>query len=222
MEAGSRRPDPPAVAEATVRAAVAGRRQRPRPSSDPGGKSLRWPDDIRRRREPFARSARSGLPGISAPSPGPARHPSRRSPRPCRAAHALPPGDPGPVCPVRSHHRRVPATGEPGTLHPIEGGDHSFGVPKSSGRTPAAVLDELADTLVSGCDPGSWVRIGDELRAYPATAESHRGAARPCACHRRTWGRESLCLIYRIHTSDNKLGSGGGRPRRSLRTATRQ
>jgi hypothetical protein len=34
------------------------------------------------------------------------------------------------------------------TLHLVEGGDHSFGVPKRSGRTPADVLDELADTLV--------------------------------------------------------------------------
>jgi hypothetical protein len=31
----------------------------------------------------------------------------------------------------------------------VEGGDHSFGVPKRSGRTPADVLDELADTLAT-------------------------------------------------------------------------
>jgi predicted alpha/beta-hydrolase family hydrolase len=34
------------------------------------------------------------------------------------------------------------------TLHLVEGGDHSFGVPKRSGRTPADVLDELVGTLV--------------------------------------------------------------------------
>jgi hypothetical protein len=34
------------------------------------------------------------------------------------------------------------------TLHLVEGGDHSFGVPKRPGRTPADVLDELAGTLV--------------------------------------------------------------------------
>lgn len=43
------------------------------------------------------------------------------------------------------------------TLHLIEGGDHSFGVPKRAGRSPAAVMEELADTLVQ------WARatIGD-------------------------------------------------------------
>ena len=38
--------------------------------------------------------------------------------------------------------------GSRATLHLIEGADHSFGVPKRAGRTPSAVLDELADTLV--------------------------------------------------------------------------
>jgi predicted alpha/beta-hydrolase family hydrolase len=33
------------------------------------------------------------------------------------------------------------------TLHVVEGADHSFGVPKRSGRTPAEVLEELADTI---------------------------------------------------------------------------
>jgi uncharacterized protein len=51
--------------------------------------------------------------------------------------------------------------GSRATLHPVEGADHSFGVPKSSGRTPAEVLDELADTLVQ------WVRsrvLGQDRR----------------------------------------------------------
>lgn len=39
------------------------------------------------------------------------------------------------------------------TLHLIEGGDHSFSVPKRSGRTPAEVLDELADTVVRWARP---------------------------------------------------------------------
>jgi predicted alpha/beta-hydrolase family hydrolase len=34
------------------------------------------------------------------------------------------------------------------TLHLIEEGDHSFNVPKRTGRTPAAVIGELADTIV--------------------------------------------------------------------------
>ncbi|PYO37326.1 MAG: alpha/beta hydrolase [Gemmatimonadetes bacterium] len=33
------------------------------------------------------------------------------------------------------------------TLHLIDGGDHSFKVPKSSGRTPEDVMNDLADTI---------------------------------------------------------------------------
>jgi hypothetical protein len=33
------------------------------------------------------------------------------------------------------------------TLHAIEGGDHSFGVPKSSGRSKDDVLAELGETI---------------------------------------------------------------------------
>ena len=32
-------------------------------------------------------------------------------------------------------------------MHVIEGGDHSFKVPKRSGRTEDEVFDELADTI---------------------------------------------------------------------------
>jgi predicted alpha/beta-hydrolase family hydrolase len=39
------------------------------------------------------------------------------------------------------------------TLHVVEGGDHSFGVLKRSGRTPDEVLDELAGTLVQWAAP---------------------------------------------------------------------
>ena len=33
------------------------------------------------------------------------------------------------------------------TMHIVEGGDHSFKVPKRSGRTQDEVFDELADTI---------------------------------------------------------------------------
>jgi predicted alpha/beta-hydrolase family hydrolase len=32
-------------------------------------------------------------------------------------------------------------------LHVVDGGDHSFGVPKRSGRSPVKVIDELADAI---------------------------------------------------------------------------
>ena len=38
------------------------------------------------------------------------------------------------------------------TLHLIDGGDHSFKVPKSSGRTPADVMNDLADTIAAWAD----------------------------------------------------------------------
>jgi len=37
--------------------------------------------------------------------------------------------------------------GNRATLHVVKGGDHSFAVLKQSGRTPAEVLEELADTI---------------------------------------------------------------------------
>ncbi len=39
--------------------------------------------------------------------------------------------------------------GRRATLHAVDGGDHSFGVPKASGRSKDDVLDELADSLSS-------------------------------------------------------------------------
>jgi predicted alpha/beta-hydrolase family hydrolase len=38
--------------------------------------------------------------------------------------------------------------GSRATLHVVEGGDHSFGVLKRSGRTEAEVIAELGDTIV--------------------------------------------------------------------------
>jgi len=38
------------------------------------------------------------------------------------------------------------------TLHVVEGGDHSFAVLKRSGRTPAEVLDEIADAVSAWAD----------------------------------------------------------------------
>jgi hypothetical protein len=38
------------------------------------------------------------------------------------------------------------------TLHVVDGGDHSFAVPKRSGRDAAEVMVELADTLAGWAD----------------------------------------------------------------------
>jgi predicted alpha/beta-hydrolase family hydrolase len=42
----------------------------------------------------------------------------------------------------------VDGLGARAALHVVEGGDHSFAVPKRSGRTAGAVLAELADAIV--------------------------------------------------------------------------
>jgi predicted alpha/beta-hydrolase family hydrolase len=41
----------------------------------------------------------------------------------------------------------VQSLGNRATLHWIEGANHGFHVPKSSGRTDAEVMDDLADTI---------------------------------------------------------------------------
>ena len=47
------------------------------------------------------------------------------------------------------------------TLHLVEDGNHSFSVPKRSGRTPAEVLSELIDTI----EQWSRARVAGPVRA---------------------------------------------------------
>ena len=46
------------------------------------------------------------------------------------------------------------------TLHVVEGGDHSFAVPKRSGRTPLEVMGELVDTTVEWARSQVLGRVG--------------------------------------------------------------
>ncbi|MGE5230098.1 MAG: alpha/beta family hydrolase [Deltaproteobacteria bacterium] len=149
VEAGGRRPDPPGVLEATVRAAV-GRAAEAVPGLPlvAGGKSLGG-------RMTSSAAARAPLPGVRglvflgfplhAPGkPGTERagHLGRvqvpmlflQGTRDALADLAL----------MRGVAARLPGA----TFHVVEGGDHSFAVPKRSGRTEAAVMAELADTIV--------------------------------------------------------------------------
>lgn len=149
MEAGGRRPDPPGVLEATVRAAVA-RAAAAAPGLPllAGGKSLGG-------RMTSGAAAKSPLPGVRglvflgfplhAPGkPGVERatHLERvqipmlflQGTRDTLADLAL----------VRSVTARLPGA----TLHIVEGGDHSFAVLKRSGRTDAEVMTELPDAIV--------------------------------------------------------------------------
>lgn len=148
-ERGKRRPDPPHIAERTVRAAVeAAHGAAPGLPIVAGGKSFGG-------RVTSQAQAEEPLPGVRGmvflgfPLHAPGR------PGDARAAHldrvevpllflqgtrdAL--ADLGLMTAVC---RRL---GARATLHVVEGGDHSFKVPQRSGRSAAAVMGELAATI---------------------------------------------------------------------------
>jgi predicted alpha/beta-hydrolase family hydrolase len=155
MEKGRGRPDPPAVLEGTVQAAVRfASEAAPELPIIAGGKSLGG-------RMTSRAAADSPLPGVRGLAfLGFPLHPPGR-PGTNRAEHLDLVDLPmlflqgtrddfaqldllRPLC--RDLEPRV-------TLHLVEGGDHSFGVLKRSGRRPEDVLDELADTLVRWARP---------------------------------------------------------------------
>lgn len=150
IEAGGRRPDPPGVLEATVRAAVA-RAADVAPGTPlvAGGKSLGG-------RMTSTAAAKTPLPGVRGlvflgfPLHAPGKPGTERAghlqgvqipmlflqgTRDALAELSL----------VRGVCERLPK----GTLHVVEGGDHSFAVLKRSGRTEAEVMAELADTILA-------------------------------------------------------------------------
>jgi len=150
IEAGGRRPDPPGVLEATVRAAVA-RAGAVAPGLPlvAGGKSLGG-------RMTSSAAAKAPLPGVRGlvflgfPLHAPGK------PGTERAAHLEQVQIPmlflqgtrdalADLPLVRGVAERLPQA----TLHVVEGGDHSFAVLKRSGRTEAEVMAELADTIVA-------------------------------------------------------------------------
>jgi len=160
-EAGARRPDPPAVLEATVRAAVAA-------AGDvalglpliAGGKSMGG-------RMTSGAAARGPLPGVAGLVflGFPLHRP--KQPSEDRAAHlsqvTLPmlflQGTRDELADLGLITGVCARLGPLATLHVVEGADHGFDVLKRSGRTGEEVLEELADTVVAWCRArgiGSW------------------------------------------------------------------
>jgi uncharacterized protein len=163
MEAGRKRPDSPAAAEATVKAAVSqAYHMMPELPIVAGGKSFGG-------RMTSGAAARGLLPRVKGlvflgfplhppgqPGTGRAEHLQRvdvpmlflQGTRDTFARLDLITD----VC--RALEPRA-------TLHQVEGADHSFGVPKRSGRTSAQVLDELAETMAR------WARslVADKVGA---------------------------------------------------------
>ena len=152
MEAGRNRPDSPAVAEATVQAAVAKAGEvAPELPLVAGGKSFGG-------RMTSNAAAHLGLPGVLGiaflgfPLHAP------KQPGESRAEHLAAVRLPmlflqgtrdtfAELGLMTSVCSRLPDA----TLHVVEGGDHSFAVPKASGRTGAEVMDELTTAVAEWC-----------------------------------------------------------------------
>jgi predicted alpha/beta-hydrolase family hydrolase len=153
MERGEKRTDPPAVATATVRAAVAeAARRLPSAPLFAGGKSFGA-------RMTSTAAAQGPLPGVRGlVFLGFPLHPPGR-PSVDRAAHLenvrVPmlflQGTRDTLCDVELLGQVLRKLGRRATLHLWDGADHSFHVLKRSGRTDAQVLDEIADAIEAWC-----------------------------------------------------------------------
>ena len=155
MEKGSKRPDPPAVAHAAVRAAVAeAARRLPGLPLFAGGKSFGG-------RMTSQAQALSPLPGVRGiVFAGFPLHPAGR-PSSERAAHLS--GVEVPMLFLQGTRDALAETGRiealtrelgpRASLHVIEGADHAFHVLARSGRTDRQALDEMLDAAAS------WIEI---------------------------------------------------------------
>ena len=154
MEAGKKRPDPPALAHATVRAAVAAAaRELPQLPLVAGGKSFGG-------RMTSQAQAAAGLPGVRGLAfLGFPLHPAGRPSRE-RAQHLaavdIPmlflQGTRDELAHLADLEPVVEALGKHATLRLFDDADHSFHVPRRSGRTDAQVLDEVLDALTAWID----------------------------------------------------------------------
>src|SRR5437867_8448977 len=154
MEQRARRPDPPAVAAATVRAAVAeAARVAPGLPLIAGGKSFGG-------RMTSTAQAGEPLPGVRGlVFLGFPLHPPGR-PGDSRAEHLaqvqIPmlflQGTRDDFAALKLLQPLVKGLGERATLHLVEGGDHSFRVLTKSGRSEGEVMGEVVSTIVEWAD----------------------------------------------------------------------
>ncbi len=150
LEAGSRRPDPPGVLEATVRAAVAeAARAAPGLPLIAGGKSLGG----RMTSSAAAKQPLAGVKGLAflgfplhppgSPSDKRADHLSR-----VEVPMLFLQGTRDDLADLTLLKPVIKRLGKRATLHVVEGADHSFRVLKRSGRTDREVLEELVQSIV--------------------------------------------------------------------------
>ena len=154
MEQRARRPDPPAVAAATVRAAVAeAARVAPGLPLIAGGKSFGG-------RMTSTAQAEAPLPGVRGlvffgfPLHPPGRPDDKRAEH---LAHVQVPmlflqGTRDDFAALKLLQSLVKRLGERATLHLVEGGDHSFRVLTKSGRSEGEVMGEVVSTIVEWAD----------------------------------------------------------------------
>jgi predicted alpha/beta-hydrolase family hydrolase len=147
VEAGRKSPDPAPVLEATVRSAVAaGARAAPDLPRFAGGKSMGG------RMTSRAASAGEGLDARGIVFLGFPLHASGRPPDAERAAHLATVAQPmlflqgtrDALADLDLMRGVCEELGARATLHVVEGADHGFHVPKSSGRGDPQVIEELA------------------------------------------------------------------------------
>ncbi len=160
MERGARRPDAPAVAQATVRAAL-GAAQAAAPDLPivAGGKSYGG----RMTSEAAAHGGLEGVRGLAFI--GFPLHAAGRS-GDSRAAHldrvTLPQlfvqGTRDALARLDLMQRVCDRLGARATLHVVQDADHSFRVPKRSGRSEADVLGEIAAAVARWGGPGGAIR----------------------------------------------------------------
>jgi len=149
MQAKKNRPDPPAVAEEAVRQAVAeAARQLPGLPIFAGGKSFGG-------RMTSQAQASQPMPGVRGlVFFGFPLHPPGR-PGTARAEHLTSvdvpmlflQGTRDEFAQLDVLREVVRKLGDRATLHLVDEGDHSFKVPKRTGKTEADVMNELADTI---------------------------------------------------------------------------
>jgi predicted alpha/beta-hydrolase family hydrolase len=153
LEAGGKRPDPPPVLEATVRAAVArGAALAPGLPLVAGGKSMGG----RMTSNAAARGPLEGVAGLVFL--GFPLHPAGQ-PAVTRAEHLdrveIPmlflQGTRDTLADLPLIGSVATRLGSRATLHVVEGADHSFAVLKRSGRTAGEVFQELAATIAGWC-----------------------------------------------------------------------
>ena len=146
MEAGSRRPDPPGVSEATVQAAVAeAARAAPGLPLVAGGKSFGgWMTSSAAAKEPL--SGVRGLVFLGFPLHPPGRPDDKRAEHlsNVQVPMLFLQGTRDDFADLKLLRPVIKRLGKRATLHLVEGGDHSFKVLKRSGRSDTDVMEELA------------------------------------------------------------------------------